>query len=284
MVRGDIDRITAFASAAQQSRRAIVGIVALAGQITSLDLPIAAAAALTAIDRVLGMAPLVAVLSAPVGATPYVQSLKLPNSPVVSATLQAIDPEWEDSEEGWKVAMANARTRLPTAALEAPGPAWEERVARWVLRRERPIDPPIEFADIFAAAADLFPASQLQPDFDVMTVAMWSRFSMLAFPHRSDETLSWTFVAGLRALGFGARILRMAFQEARSGKQFVEGAPSDQPGVLKQFGTTGEIAAPPDPTGPPVFAVPVAEQDHYIEVVGWLRANDALGATVIMES
>ena len=182
------------------------------------------------------------------------------------------------------MAIANARTGLPAIGLEAPGPTWEERVARWVLRRERPIDPPVEFADIFAAAAGLFPSAQLQPDFEKMTVAIWSRFSMLALPHRSDETLSWTFVAGLRALGFGARILQTAFQEAPGGAQFIEAAPVDQPGVLQLFGPTGEIAEPPDPTGSPVFAVPVAEQNAYIEIVGWLLAHDALGGAVTMEN
>ena len=286
----DIDRITAFASAAQQSRRAIVAIVALTGQITSLSLPghsnlsIDAAAVLAAIDHMLGMSPLVAILSAPVGITPYLLSLKSPDSPVVPTTMNAIDPEWNDSEEGWTAAIGNARTRLPTVGLEAPRSTWDDRVARWVLRRERPINPPVEFVDIFAAAAGLFPVTHLRPDFETMTVAMWSRLSMLAFAHRSDETLSWTLVAGLRALGFGARILQTAVQEAPGGKQFVEAAPADRLGVLYLFGTTGEIAGPPDPTGPPVFAVPVAEQDNYIEIVEWLVGKGAFGAAVTMES
>lgn len=277
--REDIDRLTGFSGAVQHLRPALVGIVALTAQTAeeSSGSPLDPAVVLAAIDRMLGIAPLVAVLSAPANTALPRQSLKSPTSPLIDAILPSPPVEGADEAEGITKAIDAARSRLRNLPQMPAGPStWQERTARWVVRRERPVDPPINYLDITEAAKGSFPAGMLRPDLDAMTVAEWSRFSRDAFTNR--EWASWAFGAGLRALGFGQRILQEAGAEG-----FADGAPPDQPGVLFVFSPGGEFLAPPESTGAPVFAVPKAERDSYIEVVAWLTERNAFGGSAIEE-
>jgi len=285
--RDQIDGLTTLAAAVRELRQAIIAIVALVAQVQAdFDLiprgRVPTMKVLVAIDRLLGIEPLCAVLSAPVGTVPPRQSLKSPTSPVVDAMLGGPAADVEQAG-GWAAAIAAKRDRLQPIfggeAAPVPGPGdWPQRVTRWLLRHERPVDPPIGFADLAAAVADSFPAADLRPDPEMMTIAEWSRFTKNAFAHRASEEHWWAFAAGLSALAFGQPIL------GQSGSvEFVQGAPHDQPAVLLTFSAAGEIVTPPDPAGPPVLAIPIDDREAYAEMVLWLLERVAFGGMAVKE-
>ena len=276
-LREDIDRLAGLTSALRQFRRAIVGTVALVSRILQDVRGVRPEpppdAAFSAINRMLGLGPLVAMLSAPPGTAPPLQSLKSPNSPVVAALLSRPDESPAGAAMTWGDEIAaefSRQTGLLAGPNQAAAPdAWQERLARWLLHRARPVDPPIGYHDLVQAAAGAFPAADLRPDFDTMTITEWSRFANTALAQRE----TWAFAAGLRALGFGQGVLAAA-----DAGRFAEGAPPDRPGLWMVFAPNAEIVAPPDPAGIPVVFVTAQDESAYQALKDWLTDNDALAA------
>jgi hypothetical protein len=270
----DINRLTGAASAVEESRYAIIRIVAIL--IRAGGVGPRAVQTLAAIDRMLGIAPLVAMFSGNVARSAVpLQSLKSPNSGLVERLVRA--PHSKDAPFPWrdKTVADVEQLRDPTADMPpgaAPLNVWERRVARWLLGRQRPVDPPIYESDIMEAATGKFPASDLRPDFDSMTITEWSRFTMMAFGCRGIDEQAWMFVAGLRALGFGQQVL----QAAGGGRFAAVDPPPDQPGLWQVFAPAAELVGPPNPDGIPMFFVPKAEETAYIPVEAWLTENGAL--------
>lgn len=160
----------------------------------------------------------------------------------------------------------------------------------------RPIVDPLSFQYLVGAAAGIAPASFMRRDLRRMTAADWSRLCLAGFPTGTDARAPlWCFVAGLRALGFGSRILTEACnlsfyfgghdhidlckelaQSARqnSGPGYVLVMRDDGASVGEAVDYLRQHLA--EKTITPPLALTEHELDEYNEGLAWLRARGAV--------
>ena len=173
-------------------------------------------------------------------------------------------------------------------------PWWADRM-RAYLELDASVGKP-RYVDIMYAAADRPPGNCFRRDLDRMSVAEWSKLCVLAFPSTPPSTVPvWAFVAGLRALGFGSRLLRDAagFLSDKRGKPtepwypalIDTAAESPPPGfilVMREDATSIAATADYRPervgerTGTPVLALPESQLDLYSDALAWLKEHGAV--------
>ncbi len=288
----DISMLAGFCDTARAWSRAIAVLVALADLVREdaqhLRPDATVADALSALDRMLGVVPLAEDLA---GVATRTAELKSPDS----LLLQQLHPATTARAAAYlgkrtlRAAITTERRRLararsgydPDIAKSAIWDAWHTRLVNWFQQPNAPLNPAIGYADIVFAAADRLPSRALRPDLNQMSAAEWSQFATLSFD-LTNETPIWAVQAGLRALGFGRRLLSSPPLQAED--PIAADAGNDQPGtVLLYAGDATVVTAPQGAprSGLPIFAVPWNSPDASATLLVWLRGNGGVADEVV---
>lgn len=152
------------------------------------------------------------------------------------------------------------------------------------------VNRPTAYDDMLLAASGCAPGTLFRTVMSEMTVVEWSRVVLAGLPGAPDppfRPLLWALVGGLRALGFdGGLLLRLAkdddweWDEAdrSAARAMAQDAPPRPAGVMHVYAEEDPNPASP-PTlgaGKPILALGSADQERYMEGLGWLRSLGAL--------
>lgn len=186
------------------------------------------------------------------------------------------------SERRRLVRLRGDRSPLRRVQPEEIAARWYPRFVNWFQGLPGLVEPAHAYVETVLTAAERLPNSLLAHDLNRMSSADWSRFAEAMFQHR-DLMPSWIVAAGLRALGFGHRVLTAP--PLRSDAQIAQDAAEDRPGTLFiRRDDPDSIALEPQNgprAGDPVFVVtwPLSEEANRLVI--WLQDLDAIENVVV---
>jgi hypothetical protein len=166
---------------------------------------------------------------------------------------------------------------------------WEPRVLHYL---RTGVTPPTEGAvldDVLLAASGLLPSRLLRPDLSAIQPWEWSHLALEAAACWGAETNPdvrippWGLLAGLRALGFGAHVLKTLVGPSGSGNdlqdkrigdaaRFAEAAPSASQGILTIV-ENPELAHTAPRADIPILWVTNTDLERYDKALNWLAAH-----------
>lgn len=166
--------------------------------------------------------------------------------------------------------------------LERRWAAWRDRLVDFSSLKVAPVPP--SYDDMLLAVLERPPGSLFRTMLSQMTVVEWSRVVLAGLPKGDEASVApiWALVAGLRALGFDARLLSFIADQkdlaetpadAAAAARIATAAPTRPRGVIHLHAQgQAEPAVPPDPAAKqPLLAIGPEDADAYKEGLGWLQ-------------
>lgn len=204
-------------------------------------------------------------------------------SPMVPNSDAASILSWRTEITERRHLLRQSTPRLGKSLIAAAWARWQDRIVAFVRDGTSVIEPAF-YDDIVCCAAQAGPGPLFRRDLKSMNWLEWSELCLSGHPE-IDKTPPWTFVAGLRLLGFGVGTIEAAASlssqvngsmvrelTARAPKTEVQGV------VVVALEEDSVGLSPISSVDRPVLILPKSKLDTYIAAIDWLSSQEAVKA------